>query len=216
MNTQIIEVLQLFQKMRTVVVSRGLDDNATAEAPDDIILSRLTFLQHAVSVSSLSAPLSSLITVVPALGWVDTRETLDIVLQSMLITGFEEVGVMEGGIMTGVLHVDEIFSFLAKELAWACPDIEASAAKTQRGEVDEASILAETRWVTPSASAPARRPALRRCASASRCRLHSPPHPAWLRRRRRSSARDPLAALLRCSLPHSLKALVSYHHNSAI
>eukprot|EP00291_Cryptomonas_curvata_P031276 CAMPEP_0172213602 /NCGR_PEP_ID=MMETSP1050-20130122/37684_1 /TAXON_ID=233186 /ORGANISM="Cryptomonas curvata, Strain CCAP979/52" /LENGTH=192 /DNA_ID=CAMNT_0012894453 /DNA_START=86 /DNA_END=660 /DNA_ORIENTATION=- len=133
MSTQIIEVLQLFQKMRTVVVSRGLDDNGTVEAPDDIILSRLTFLQHAVSVSSLSAPLSSLISVVPALGWVDTRETLDIVLQSMLVTGFEEVGVMEGGIMTGVLHVDEIFSFLAKELAWACPDMEASVAKAQRG-----------------------------------------------------------------------------------
>ena len=140
-----MDVMQIFQSTRTVVVSCAADDGQEGH-PSEIVLSRLTFLQHAITAPSLSVPLSSLINSIATPCLVGTRETLDIVLQSMLGSGFEEVGVTEGGSVTGVLHVDEIFTFLAKELAWAFPEVDTTAAKAHRGEVEEASILAATRY----------------------------------------------------------------------
>jgi hypothetical protein len=145
-GSSIMEVLQLFQTSRTVIVSRDPDDiGGTGEALSEFILSRLTFLQHAVSAPLLSAPLSSLMDPIPTLGWVDARETLDIVLQLMLLTGFEEVGVMDGGIVAGVLHVDDVFAFLSKELPYACPGVVHKTLHSEEGEVEEDSLLAETR-----------------------------------------------------------------------
>ena len=159
LDTSVMEVLQIFQFTRTVLVNRSVEDNTSEGYPSEIILSRLTFLQHAVTAPSLSTPLSGLINSIATPCWVDTRETLDIVLQSMIGSGFEEVGVMEGGIVMGILHVDEIFAFLAKELALACPDAD-EATKAQRGVIDEASVLAETRSTARHCTQSAARTAL--------------------------------------------------------
>jgi hypothetical protein len=142
-STSILEILQIFQSARTVIVSKA-EDNAGADGhPSEIVLSRLTFLQHAVTSPSMSAPLSSIINSIATPGLVGTRETLDIVLQSMLGAGFEEVGITEGGSVTSVLHVDEIFSFLSKELAWTLPEADTS-------QVDETSMLSASRCTSIS------------------------------------------------------------------
>jgi hypothetical protein len=143
-STSILEILQIFQSARTVIVSIKAEDNAGADGhPSEIVLSRLTFLQHAVTSPSMSAPLSSIINSIATPGLVGNRETLDIVLQSMLGAGFEEVGITEGGSVTSVLHVDEIFSFLSKELAWTLPEADTS-------QVDETSMLSASRCTPPS------------------------------------------------------------------
>eukprot|EP00291_Cryptomonas_curvata_P017130 CAMPEP_0172171826 /NCGR_PEP_ID=MMETSP1050-20130122/12107_1 /TAXON_ID=233186 /ORGANISM="Cryptomonas curvata, Strain CCAP979/52" /LENGTH=1269 /DNA_ID=CAMNT_0012843299 /DNA_START=441 /DNA_END=4250 /DNA_ORIENTATION=- len=75
----------------------------------------MPFLEQALLSSSLLDPVSTILNSVPALAAVSGNQTLDAVIQKMISSGFEEVAVMDGGVLTFILHIDDIFSYLSKE-----------------------------------------------------------------------------------------------------
>ncbi len=52
---------------------------------------------------------------IPALNYVRDSESLDGVLVRMLVSGFEEVGIIDGGVITLVLYVDNIFIIYSRK-----------------------------------------------------------------------------------------------------
>ena len=72
------------------------------------------------------------------------NETLDIAFQKMVSSGYEEVGILDGGVLSFILHVDDIFEFLAKESVKSGGQKGRRDSLMMKDETDDGGILVET------------------------------------------------------------------------
>ena len=112
-DSSVQETIEAFRSSRTVVIKvankLGLDS--------ELLFGRLSFLEHALEMSNLHGPVSSLIEKgVPVIGCVQFDDTLDIALQHMITDNCQEVGVMNAGRITGTISLDDIYSFILHDL----------------------------------------------------------------------------------------------------
>ena len=120
----ILEAFEAFKISKYVVV----DESAVGEFSNFRVFNRLAFLEHAVQAPSFLEPLSMVSALIPSLGWVNGEDTLDVALQKMIATNCEGVAIINSGIVCGVLHVDDIYCFMFREVA-ICGDYDPSEAR---------------------------------------------------------------------------------------
>ena len=118
MGTSILEVLRAFKNDKNVMVrafnnkdnggdltrtnsfartksAKTEDGERDWENSQSVILSRSAFFEAAMRSESLLSPVSSIAFDIPPTGLVSCNDTLDIVLEEMIVSGFEEVGIDE-------------------------------------------------------------------------------------------------------------------------
>ena len=117
LNNTLLVVLEAFKSERYVVFTSPKTGNGDNAATKDCVCGRLSFIEQAFVASSLVNEFSTVANSVRTLASVQAHETLDVVLCRMLTSGFEEVCIVDDGIVIGVLHLDEVFNFLTKELS---------------------------------------------------------------------------------------------------
>lgn len=122
-DTCVQEAIEAFRSSRNIVIS-VIDKSGDIV---DLLFSRLMFLEHALEITNMQEPVSSLIDKgVPVIGTVQYDDTLDVALQHMIMHSCEEVGVVNAGRIIGTLHLDDIYSFILHDLAVYDEEIERS------------------------------------------------------------------------------------------
>lgn len=108
MGTSILEVLRAFKNDKNVMVrashggegsqkfagvnsANNEDVGKEWEKTESVILSRSAFFEAAMRADSLLSPVRSIAFDIPPTGLVSCNDTLDIVLEEMIVSGFEEV-----------------------------------------------------------------------------------------------------------------------------
>ena len=114
-KSTILDVLECMTTTSAVSVDITEIGKFEKNAHNELLFSRLCFLEQALLAPSLMDSFSTLTNSIPSLGFVRGNETLDVVVTRMLETGFEEVGIIDGGVISFVLHIDDIFNFIFKE-----------------------------------------------------------------------------------------------------
>ena len=104
----------------------------------------MKFLERAVLTSNFLDPVSTIISSIPAMDVISGNETLDIAFQKMVSSGYEEVGILDGGVLSFILHVDDIFEFLAKESVKSGGQKGRRDSLMMKDETDDGGILVET------------------------------------------------------------------------
>ena len=110
-------MLQIFKIERNVVFTNIVQGDCEKTIGKECVCGRLSFIEQAFVASSLLNEFSTIANSVRTLESVLSHETLDVVLHRMLTSGFDEVCVVDDGIVVGVLNIDEVYSFLTKELS---------------------------------------------------------------------------------------------------
>ena len=75
----------------------------------------MNFLERVLLTPVSENQLSSIVESFPSMPVISGNETLDAAIQEMMSSGYQDVAAMDGGVLSFILHVDDVFENLRKE-----------------------------------------------------------------------------------------------------
>ena len=118
-----IEILRNLEASTSILVRGHLSEtvdgqqaNATTSETTDALFSRLSWFQNLRSTKSLSEPFTSTANQVTPITSVRPNDPLDVVISKMIDTGSEIVGVVDQGVVSGVITCAAIIAFIRNQV----------------------------------------------------------------------------------------------------